>query len=272
MSFEDELSAFDVYASALPNNCVFLVDTYDTLQGVKHACQIGHKLREQGHRLLGIRLDSGDLSYLSSQARKILDSQGFADAEIVASNDLDENVIESLKHQGAQITVWGVGTRLATAFDQPALGGVYKMGALQDPAGRWQSKIKLSEQAAKTSIPGKLQVRRFTLAGQFVADMIFSEWMGEAMESRVICDPNDPSRQRAIEDGARGEDLLRTLCVAGKIVGQAETLDVVRSRVSGQLQQLHASHRRLLNPHEYPVGLAQNLSRERQQAIAAARV
>ncbi len=120
----------------MPNNCVFLVDTYDTLEGVRHAVETGKWLRERGHEMVGIRLDSGDLAWLSIEARKILDEAGFPKAVIVASNDLDEHIIASLKEQGAQINVWGVGTKLITAYDQPALGGVYKLGAIRDDDGR----------------------------------------------------------------------------------------------------------------------------------------
>ena len=128
MSFDDELTAFEKYADALPNNCVFLVDTYDTLQGVRNAVKVGQALRERGHEMVGVRLDSGDLAKLSIGAREILDQGGFPKASIVASNDLDEHLMASLKSQGARISVWGVGTKLVTAYDQPALGGVYKLG------------------------------------------------------------------------------------------------------------------------------------------------
>jgi nicotinate phosphoribosyltransferase len=127
-----------------PNNCVFLVDTYNTLDGVRHAAQMGQKLKAAGHRMVGIRLDSGDLAYLSIEARKILDEAGLANTQIMASNDLDETLIESLKHQGAKVNVWGVGTKLATAYDQPALGGVYKLTAIR---GRRGSSLDLQNQA-----------------------------------------------------------------------------------------------------------------------------
>ncbi len=175
MSFENELEAFAAYAQAMPNNCVFLVDTYDTLEGVRNAIRIGNVLRDSGHRMVGIRLDSGDLAQLSVDARKLLDEAGFTDASIVASNDLDEKLIESLKHQGAKISIWGVGTKLVTAYDQPALGGVYKLGAIQDSDGRWVPKIKLSEQLIKTSTPGILQVRRYFHQGCMAADRIWNE-------------------------------------------------------------------------------------------------
>src|SRR4051812_31775348 len=158
MVFDDELEAFTAYAEALPNNVVFVVDTYDTLDGVRHAIEVGRRLRERGHRLLGVRLDSGDLAYLSVEARRLLDAAGFTDTAILASNELDEHVITSLRQQGAAITVWGIGTRLATAFDQPALGAVYKLTAVRDAGGAWVPRVKVSEQAAKTTTPGVLQV------------------------------------------------------------------------------------------------------------------
>ena len=138
MSFDSELESFQAYASALPNNVTLLVDTFDTLGGVRHAIEVGKVLRAANHKLAAVRLDSGDLAYLSIEARKLLDAAGFTDTKILASNDLDEHLIESLKHQGAQISTWGVGTRLATAYDQPALGGVYKLSAIRAPSP-WQT-------------------------------------------------------------------------------------------------------------------------------------
>ena len=136
MAFASELEAFEAWARAQPNNCVFLVDTYDTLDGVRRAAGVALRLRERGHEPIGIRLDSGDLAYLSIEARKILDDAGLRSAKIVASNDLDEHLIASLKEQGARIDTWGVGTRLVTGGDQAALGGVYKLGAVREPGRR----------------------------------------------------------------------------------------------------------------------------------------
>src|SRR5438093_9059168 len=193
----------------MPNNCLLLVDTYNTMQGVAHAIEIGKKLRQKGHELIGIRLDSGDLAYLSIEARKMLDAAGFPQAVIAASNDLDEYLITSLKDQGAKIDVWGVGTRLITAYDQPALGGVYKLSALRPRGGTWQYRIKISEQAIKTSNPGMLQVRRF--AG---ADMIFDQLGGEPVHT--IVDPLDLTRRRNVPDNAAHEDLLVPIFRQGK--------------------------------------------------------
>lgn len=176
MCFDEESDAFDHYAEAMPNNTILLVDTYDTLDGVGHAIATGRKLRERGHELIGIRLDSGDLARLSIEARKLLDEAGMTGAKIVASNDLDEDSIRDLKAKGARVDLWGVGTKLATAAGQPALGGVYKLGAIRDESGAWQRRIKLSNDAAKVSNPGALQVsRRRSKEGRVVEDTLFDE-------------------------------------------------------------------------------------------------
>ncbi len=161
MSFDDEQEAFDAYANAMSNNCIFLVDTYNTIEGVKKAINTAKKLAEKGQKLLGIRLDSGDLCALSIAARAMLDAADLHETNIVASNDLDEYEIAKLKKQGAKINIWGVGTKLVTAFDQPALGGVYKLAALLGDDDNWHFKIKRSEDLAKTSLPGIQQVVRY---------------------------------------------------------------------------------------------------------------
>ena len=149
MSFNKEQEAFDAWARTSPNNGIFLVDTYDTLAGVDHAIAAGRKLRASGKVFGGVRLDSGDLAWLSREARKKLDAAGFAEAQVVASNDLNERVIRDLKTQGAAIDVWGVGTQLATAYDQPALGGVYKLAALQEDGRHPRRKMDSEGQAQR---------------------------------------------------------------------------------------------------------------------------
>ena len=270
MSFDTELEAFEAYAEAMPNNCVFLVDTYDTLDGVRHAVQVGKRLRERGHELAGIRLDSGDLAWLSIEARRILDESGFEKAVIVASNDLDEHLIESLKHQGAKIGVWGVGTQMVTGGEQPALGGVYKLGAIRNDEGAWEPKIKLSEQAVKVSNPGVQQVRRFTLNGEFRGDAIFDEDHGCA-EPMEIAHPNDPGRVKAMPEGAIFEDLLQPVYRAGELVMKLPTLAESQARTHDQLKHLHATVKRLQHPHEYPAGLERTLSERKMQIIREAR-
>jgi len=270
LSFDDELEAFTAYARALPNNCIFLVDTYDSLAGVRHAVKIGKQLRDQGHPLGGIRLDSGDLAFLSIQARRILDEAGFTDAAIVASNDLDEHIIESLKQQGAKITVWGVGTRLVTAYDQPALGGVYKLSAIRKPDGSWEPKLKLSEQAAKINNPGILQVRRFRSAAEFTGDAIYDSSRA-VPESFTIVDPLDATHRKHIAPGADSEDLLLPIFREGRLVFKQPSLAEVRQRVQQQLAMLHPGIKRGINPHQYPAGLELGLHDLKTKLILEAR-
>ncbi len=271
MSFETELEAFEQYATTMPNNCVFLVDTYDTLQGVRNAVAVGKKLRERGHEMVGIRLDSGDLAYLSIEARKILDEGGFPQAGIVGSNDLDEHLVEDLHRQEAKIAIWGIGTRLATAYDQPALGGVYKLGALRDADGHWQPKLKVSEQAIKTTIPGVLQVRRYETAENGpIGDMIYDESRG--IDPReIIVDTKDPTRRKRLADVAQATDLLMPVMRAGKVLAEPEPLAELRARTLRQVGRLHPTLRRFLNPHEYPVGLDIGLHELRDKMIREAR-
>ncbi|CCH54582.1 nicotinate phosphoribosyltransferase [Fibrisoma limi BUZ 3] len=276
MSFDNELQAFETYANVLPNNVTLLVDTYDTLQGVRHAIEAGRQLVARGHKLAGIRLDSGDLAYLSIEARKLLDEAGFHDTAIVASNDLDETIINSLKQQGAKINVWGVGTKLVTAYDQPALGGVYKLAALRDEStGTWEYKIKLSEQAIKTSTPGIQQVRRFyelTADGtpNFLADMIFDEERGTEGTVTMI-DPLDFTKRRRFEPAYVSEDLLVPVFRAGKRVYESPDIHTIRARVQTQMNSLHAGVKRFVNPHTYPVGLEKSLHELKTNLILSLR-
>ncbi|MBK06493.1 MAG: nicotinate phosphoribosyltransferase [Deltaproteobacteria bacterium] len=269
MCFDSELASFETYAKAMPNNCVFLVDTYDTIQGVKHAIEIGKQLRQSGHEMLGIRLDSGDLAYLSNEARDLLDEAGFPDAKIIASNDLDEYVINSLKQQGATIAIWGVGTRLATAHEQPALGGVYKLSALRDKDGQWEYKIKLSEQSIKISNPGLQQVRRFSGSNYFIADMLYDEELGP--DTNVIIDPSDNTRRKHMTETDPFEDLLVPIFRAGSLVYEAPSIHDIRARAHTQLATFHKGIKRFVNPHSYPVGLEQRLYERKTELILKAR-
>ena len=271
MSFDTEQEAFDTYADVMPNNVTLLVDSYDTLQGVRHAIETGKKLRQRGYQLAGIRLDSGDLAYLSIEARKLLDDAGFTDTVIVASNDLDETIINSLKQQGAQITVWGVGTKLVTAYDQPALGGVYKLAALRNTdADRWDYKIKLSEQAIKISTPGIQQVRRFFDERGFLADMIYDEETGIDGPATMI-DPLDFTKRRQFEAGVAFEELLVPVFRNGEQVYDQPDIHAIRKRVQIQLAGLHPGVKRFVNPHTYPVGLEHNLYDLKTNLILALR-
>jgi nicotinate phosphoribosyltransferase len=267
MAFDTEREAFLAWARAMPNNCVFLVDTYDTLDGVTRAVETGRWLREQGHEMVGIRLDSGDLAYLSVEARRILDEGGFPNAAIVASNDLDESVIASLKSQGAAIGVWGVGTRLVTGHDQPALGGVYKLSAVRRPGGPWQHRLKLSEQQVKVSIPGLQQVRRFRDATGCVADMIYDEDQPLAPGPQHIVDPADSTRRKTLASELAHEDLLIPVVRAGTRVYSPPPPAEARARTHAQLASFHAGIKRFLYPHRYPVGLEAGLNELRTRLM-----
>ncbi|HEU0033007.1 MAG TPA: nicotinate phosphoribosyltransferase [Kofleriaceae bacterium] len=265
----DELAAFRAYAEALPGNCTFLVDTYDSLDGVRNAITVGRELRARGHELLGIRLDSGDLAHLSSEARRLLDEAGFTSTKIVASNDLDETLIGSLHEQGARIDTWGVGTKLVTAFDQPALGGVYKLGATRDGDGAWRHVIKLSEQPIKISNPGILQIRRLRRGNDLVGDIIYD--LDAGLAGSTLHDIEDPTRPAWSPTFDRADDLLVTYLERGEPVRTPDDLGTARARAAAELGALSPRTRRFLNPQPYPVGLDPNLHARKQQLIAAAR-
>lgn len=262
LSFANELEAFRVYAQTFPDRCIFLVDTYNTLEGVKNVIKISEELKPNGFKLAGIRLDSGDLAYLSQQARKLLDAAGYHDAVIVGSNDLNPLVISSLKEQGASINVWGVGTHLITAYEQPALEGVYKLSAIKSAEGIWENKLKLSEQTIKISTPGILSVRRYytdRVDGSAMADAIYDERLGISEENITIIDPIDPTKRRIIPAGTLHRDLLTPIFRLGKLIYKRPLLKSSQEKTHRELQQFHESIRRLLNPHAYPVGLEENL-------------
>lgn len=258
MAFDEEEASFDAWAEVMPQNCIFLVDTYETLEGVKKAIQTAKRMRAKGIEMIGVRIDSGDLAHLSIKIRKLLDSEGFAQAKIMASNELDENIINDLKHQGAEIAIWGVGTNLVTAKDQPALDGVYKLSAIQDAKGIWQDKVKISEQLVKVTNPGVLQVRRYCDESGYLADMIY-DVRHSIKEGGTFIDPLDPSRSYAIKSGEHYRDLLIPVMREGKRVYTPPALDLIRKRTQEELSQFHPAMRRFLYPQPYFVGLEESL-------------
>ena len=258
MSFDSELESFETYAQHMPNNVTLLVDTYNSIHGVQNAIKVGNQLRERGFDLAGIRLDSGDLAYLSIEARKLLDDAGFEKTNIVASNDLDEYIMDSLKIQGSKINVWGIGTKLVTAYDQPALGGVFKLAAIKNESGEWDYKLKLSEQAIKVSTPGIQQVRRFKDAKRFISDMIFNIETPLIGKSTMV-DPYDFTRNRSFTESVSYEDLLVPIFVKGQLIYTLPSIHETRDRVQEQLSHFHKGIKRFVNPHTYPVGLEKEL-------------
>jgi nicotinate phosphoribosyltransferase len=265
----DELAAFRAYADVMPGNCTFLVDTYDTIEGVKNAIIAGRELRERGHELAGIRLDSGDLAHLSIEARRMLDEAGFTGAKIVASNDLDEYLIASLQEQGAKIDIFGVGTRLVTGFDQPALGGIYKLGASRDEAGNWRDVLKLSEQPAKISNPGILQIKRLRRDTELVGDVIYDREHG--FSGPTLYDLEDPTQLPLSPAFDTADDLLVTYLDRGEPVRAPSDLETARKRAAVELALLSPRTRRFLNPQPYPVGLDRHVHTRKHQLIEEAR-
>ena len=268
MSFPDELTAFRAYAKAFPNNCVLLVDTYDVEQGVRNAITVGLEMRERGERLTGIRIDSGDLAWLAKMARHMLDDAGLQDCGVVLSNDLDEFSIKSILDQGAQVMSWGVGTKLATAYDQPTLGGVYKLSATREPGQPWRDHLKISATSAKLTIPGVLDVRRYYYDNGVVAgDMIYDTAVGVG-ESEVIVDPADELRRKNLA-GKQFKTLLQPLARNGKVVLEEQNRNALaaRERAKAGLATLDESQKRMLNPHTYPVGMEHSLFDRRHSLI-----
>lgn len=268
MSFDSELEAFQAYADAFPASCTLLVDTYDTINGVKNAIEVGKNLREKGKDLVGIRIDSGDLAYFSNIARHMLDEAGFVKAKIVASNDLDEHILTSLKLQEASIDIWGIGTKLVTAYDQPALGAVYKLSAMKNEEGGWDPKIKVSQQSIKINVPGLHNVKRFTSNGTAVGDMIYLEGKVEEQDTYRIIDPTDPTRRKTISSkDTESEILLKPVFVGGQKVYESPTLHQIRQKTLDGLKHFDKTNKRLTNPHIYPVGLEESLYDLRTQLV-----
>lgn len=258
MAFDDEKEAFQTYAEQLPNSCIFLVDTYDTIEGVKKAIEVGKWLKKNGKKLLGIRLDSGDLAYLSIKSRAMLDEAGFHDTNILASNELDETIISELKRQGAKINVWAVGTNLVTASNQPALDGVYKLSAIRNPGESWKYKLKLSEQMIKISNPGILQVKRYKGPEGYITDAMYDTTMGISNKS-ILIDPLDPTRKRTIHKNWSSKDLLVPIFQQGKCVYQTPLLSEIRETTQTELSHFHSGIKRFIHPHEYMVGMEKSL-------------
>ena len=266
MSFADEYTAFKTYAKLYPDACCLLVDTYDTLKsGVPNAIKVFTEMRESGIELhnYGIRLDSGDLAYLSKKARKMLDEAGFEDAFISASNDLDEYLIHDLKIQGAAITSWGVGTNLITSKDCPSFGGVYKLAAIQKEDGKFHSKIKLSENTEKITNPGNKTVYRIyeKSNGKLKADLIaLVDDKFDESKDLVIFDPQETWKKTHLKGGTYTmKELMVQVFDKGKCVYTSPSVMDIREHCINEQATLWDETRRLVNPHEVYVDLSDRL-------------
>lgn len=266
MSFPDEYTAFKTYADMYPSACILLVDTYDTLKsGVPNAIKVFTEMREAGIPLTfyGIRLDSGDLAYLSKKARKMLDAAGFTDAVISASNDLDEYLIDSLKVQGAAITSWGVGTNLITSKNCPSFGGVYKLAAIKRADGNFIPKIKLSENSEKVTNPGNKTIYRIyeKETGKIKADLIclVDEQFDESQPMKLF-DPVEPWKKTKLEGGTYTlRELMVPVFKDGECVYTSPKVMEIRDVCQKELATLWDETRRLVNPHKVYVDLSRKL-------------
>lgn len=268
-TYRNEYDAFKAYATT-HKNCVFLVDTYDTLKsGVPSAIKVA---REMGDKInfLGVRIDSGDMAYISKRVRKQLDEAGFPNAKIYASNDLDEKTVLNLKMQDAKIDVWGIGTKVITAFDQPALGAVYKLVSIEDAKGNMMDTLKLSSNAAKISTPGKKQVWRITnnekndkSEGDYV-----TFWNEDPREhnSLYMFHPQYTYINKTVED-FQAKPLLQDIFVNGKLVYDLPTVKEIRDYCAANLDSLWDEYKRILNPQVYPVDLSSKLYSHKMKYI-----
>jgi nicotinate phosphoribosyltransferase len=246
----------------MPNNCLLLVDTYNTIHGVQKAISVAKDLRKNGYEFLGIRLDSGNLASLSKYAREMLDSAGFPKAKIVASNDLDEYEITELKEQLAEIDVWGVGTRLITAYDQPALGGVYKLSAIKKCGDHWEPKIKLSHDKIKISNPGILDIKRIYTAGYGpLGDLI--------IDARNVTGFNTGTRELNLDANTayiKGS-LLLPIIKNGDLVYDVPSIEETRTKTLKYLARFPDAIRRIEDPDVYPVKLDKDLEKTKKDLI-----
>jgi len=263
MAFPTELEAFEAYANTMANNCTFLVDTYDTIEGVKNAIRVGQKIKEKGHQLAGIRLDSGDMTALSIEARRLLDEAGFTHASIVASNDLEEDIIYEMKKNGAKVDVWAVGTHLVTARNQPALGGVYKLSAIHEN-NQWKYRIKLSEQAIKISTPGILESYRFlNNHGKAILDVLVDSlqpYSGDFIDEKNLQTFQEKNASHKIP-------LLKKIFEKGNLVYEPKNLEDIRKFSSERKKMFDSSLFELYHPQKYSLYLEKNLFTLKSQMV-----
>lgn len=271
--FDSELEAFRAYAQTYPDSCLLLIDTYNVLEsGIKNALIVFDELRAKGFEPIGVRLDSGDLTYLSKEVRKILDDAGYPNAKITASNDLDEYTIISLKQEGAAIDFWGVGTKLITSYDYPSLGGVYKLAATTNREGILEPKIKISENPEKINNPGfKKVVRIYNKNEKCEADLIMLD--DETIDETKPLEIFDPvyTWKRRVYENYTIRELLKPLFLEGKLVRERKSVYEVKEYAKKELSSMWDQYKRIKNPHIYKVDLSQKLWDMKNDLIASKR-
>ncbi len=274
MSFPDEYTAFKTYAELYPENCTLLVDTYDTLKsGVPNAIRVFQEFRDSGRKFgkYGIRLDSGDLAYLSKEARKMLDDAGFPDATICASNDLDEYLLNDLKTQGARIDLWGVGTNLITSKDCPSLGGVYKLAAIANEDGEFVPKIKISENTEKMTNPGNKTIYRIydKESGKIKGDLIcFVDEVYDPSEDLLLFDPVNTWKKTLLKGGTYTmRELLVPVFKNGECVYDSPSVKEIAAYCNQEKDTLWDETKRLFYPHQIHVDLSRKLYDVKQSLL-----
>jgi nicotinate phosphoribosyltransferase len=269
MAFPDELASFRAYAQVFPDSCVLLVDTYDTLKsGIPNALIVARELREKGHELLGVRLDSGDLAYLSRESRRMFDEAGFPQVRIMASNELDEYIIESMRSEGGRVDVYGVGTRLASCSGEGggALGGVYKLVRIAD-----RPRLKVTSDIAKATLPDRKRLRRAIAPdGSFIQDVItLSD--ERILPGETVFDPANPLQHRGLPANIRLEDVRSLVMEGGRRTSPiGPTLDDMAAHCAEQLSRLPPGCLRLINPHRYKVSITPPLKELRDRLMEEA--
>lgn len=261
MSFPTELEAFRKYAELYPDQCLLLVDTYDTLKsGVPNAIKVFDELKASGYKPVGIRLDSGDLAYLSKKARAMLDAAGHTEAKIFASGDIDENIIASLNAQGARIDVWGIGTKLITASPRPALGGVYKMAAVRDKDGKWVPKMKFSDTHEKITNPGfKTTYRILDANGKAAADLIaLADEKIDSSRPLTIFHPVETWKKKTFTDYTLKRLPVQIFSKGAAVYERPSLKEIVDYAVRSK-GEFWEEYKRLINPHVYKVDLSDGL-------------
>ena len=266
MAHPSEIEAFENFAKVSPNNCSFLIDTYNSIEGAKKAIAITKKLEDQGVKVLALRLDSGDLVKLSQIIRKMLDESHLKHIKLMATNELDEFVIQDLKNKQAKIDIWGVGTHLVTAKNQPSLDGVYKLSGIENYAGVWERKLKISDSPSKTTDPGILQVKRFSNAQGYIADVVVDEQL--AKEGLFACHSRDGGHEVQIDPCWQVKDLLVPVIKQGLRVFAQESLQTIRQRKEKDLCRLPQEILKLSQSSSYTVYLEKNLFAYKQDLIA----
>lgn len=265
MAFPDELTAFRAYAECFPDSCILLVDTYDTLtSGLPNAVTVARELRQRGHEMIGVRLDSGDLAYLSKEARRMFDEAGFPEVRIVASNELDEHVISSMRAEGGRVDIYGVGTKLASCSGEGggALGGVYKLVRFKE-----EPRLKVTSDIAKSTVPDRKRIlRAVETDGSFLMDVLCRE-DEELRAGDTVYDPTNPSRNKPLPAGVRFKELRETVMEDGRRIRPAEPLETLADRCAGQLRRLPGGSLRLVNPHRYKVAISPGLHALRERLI-----